>query len=96
MFRLDGRLQHPAPFQSIQARPSALIHLFRQPMGQQPVRIIPSQPRIAMSRQHLENPLIQLQDTDIKRSASQIIDRHPRPLAQLIQAKRQRRRGRFI
>ena len=96
MLGVDGPLQHPAPFQSIQSRPSALIHLFRQPMGQHPVRIIPAQPRIPMSRQHLENPLIQLQNTDIKGSSSQIINCHPRPLAQLIQSKGQRCRGRFI
>ena len=83
-------------FQSGQAATTRGFDVLDQKIHQALVEVIPTQPRIAVRRQHLEHAMVQLQYGEVKSASAQIIDCDLRLLFELIQTVGQGRRRRFI
>ncbi len=67
----------------------------KRDVHQQIVDVVAAQVRVAVGRQHFEDPFMQAQDGNVERAAAQIVDRDDAFLA-LVETVGQRRRGRLI
>ena len=64
--------------------------------NQRTVDVVATEPRIAIGREHLEDPLIQFENRNVERAAAEVEDGDFRAVAQFIEAIRERGGGRFV
>ncbi len=67
----------------------------QQQLGDRPIEVVAAQRRIAARRLHLEHAVLELEDRNVERAAAQVEDGE-RPLGLLVEAVRNRRRGRLV
>ena len=87
------RLHHFADLRQILA--PLRLQIFERDAQQPVIDIVAAEMGIAVGCEHLENPVVQLENRDIERAAAEIVDRDDAFLA-LVQSVGQRRGGRFV
>ena len=60
------------------------------------VQIVAAQSRVAAGREDLEDAVVQLQDREVKRAATQVVNRNLRVVPKPVQTVGQRRGGRLV